>query len=222
LLFDGDGTLFATIGERYFSPTREQAQDLNSLMGKIVRINTDGTAAKGNPFEGKAGAMGEIWTYGHRNPQGMAFNPVSGELWSTEHGPQGGDELNVILPGKNYGWPVIVYGIDYDGSLINGGLTAKAGMEQPIYYWDPAIAPSGCTFYTGGLVPEWKNNLFIAALVGQHVVRLVLDGHKVVGEERLLLDQHQRMRDIQQGPDGALWVVTDEWDGRLIRIAARH
>lgn len=223
LLFNKDGTLFVTFGERFDSPTREQAQDLNSSMGKIIRINTDGTPAKGNPFEHTAGALAEIWSYGHRNPQGLTFNPINGELWSSEHGAQGGDEINIILPGKNYGWPIIGYGMNYDGSQIGDGSAKKDGMEQPVYYWDPAIAPSGCTFYTGDLIPEWKNNLFVAGLVGEHVARLVLgsDGHKVIGEERLLLEQHQRMRDIQQGPDGALWVVTDEWNGRLIRIAAR-
>jgi glucose/arabinose dehydrogenase len=222
LLFNNDGTLFVTFGERYFSPAREQAQDLNSSMGKIIRINTDGTAAKGNPFEHTPGALPEIWSYGHRNPQGLAFNPVSGELWSSEHGAQGGDEINIILPGKNYGWPIVGYGTNYDGTSIGDGTAHHEGIEEPVYYWDPAIAPSGCTFYTGDLIPEWKNNLFVAGLAGQHVARLVIDGHKIVGEERLLLDQHQRMRDVQQGPDGALWVISDDGDGRLIRISASH
>ena len=156
-----------------------------------------------------------------RNPQGIAMNPETGEVFESEHGPQGGDEINLIQPGKNYGWPVIAYGVNYDGSKVDNGLTQKTGMEQPIYYWDPVIAPSGITFYDGKLIPEWKGNLFVAGLAGQHVSRLVLDGHKVVGEERLLLDQHQRMRAIHEGPDGALWVVTDNPDGRLIRIAPK-
>ncbi len=164
----------------------------------------------------------EIWSYGQRNPQGLTFHPQTGELWDTEHGPHAGDEVNVIHPGKNYGWPVIAYGTEYDGRLINDGLTAEEGMEQPVYYWAPAIAPSGATFYSGDLIPEWKNNLFVAALASQHLARLVMDGHHVVGEERLLLDQHQRVRDVRQVPDGALWVLTDNRDGRLIRIAPRE
>ena len=222
LLFDSQGYLLATFGERYDSPTREQAQDLNSPMGKILRLTTDGKPAPGNPFEHTPGALPEIWSYGHRNPQGLAFHPITGELWSTEHGAQGGDEVNIIQPGKNYGWPVIGYGTNYDGSPIGDGTAHHEGMEEPVYYWDPAIAPSGCCFYTGDAIPEWKNNLFVAGLAGQHVARLVLDGHKVIGEERLLLDQHQRMRDIQQGPDGALWVITDEGNGHLIRIGAKQ
>jgi glucose/arabinose dehydrogenase len=221
LLFDKEGKLFVSLAERLMSPYREQAQKLDSRLGKILRINTDGTPAPGNPFANTPGALPEIWSYGHRNPQGLTFHPQTGELWDTEHGPQAGDEVNVILPGRNYGWPVIAYGTEYTGEAINGGLTRKEGMEQPVYYWDPAIAPSGATFYSGDLIPEWKNNLFVAALAGQHVSRLVLDGHHVVGEERLLLDQRQRMRDVRQGPDGALWVLSDDRDGRLIRIAVR-
>jgi aldose sugar dehydrogenase len=225
LLFDKNGYLFVSLGERFFSPTRDEAQSQNSMMGKILRITTDGKAAPGNPNYGQPwkenAPLQEIWSYGQRNPQGLAFNPVTGALWESEHGPQGGDEINIIEPGKNYGWPIIAYGTNYDGSKINDGLTAKEGMEQPRYYWDPAIAPSGITFYDGKLVPEWKNNLFVAALAGQHLVRLVLDGDKVVGEERLLLDQHQRIRDVQEGPDGALWVVTDDADGRLLRIGPK-
>jgi aldose sugar dehydrogenase len=222
LLFDKEGKLFVSLSERMFNPYRDQAQKLDSRHGKILRINTDGTPATGNPFAKTPGALPEIWSFGQRNPQGLTFHPQTGELWDTEHGPQAGDEVNVILPGKNYGWPVIAYGTEYDGRLINDGQTAKEGMEQPVYYWDPAIAPSGATFYSGELIPEWKNNLFVAALAGQHVSRLVLDGHRVVGEERMLLDQRQRMRDVRQGPDGALWVVTDDRNGRLIRIAPRE
>ena len=207
---------------------RDEAQSLYSYLGKVLRITTDGQPAPGNPFERPAnsppeenGYLPEIWTYGMRNPQGIAMNPETGEVFESEHGPQGGDEINLIQPGKNYGWPVIAYGVNYDGSKVDNGLTQKTGMEQPIYYWDPVIAPSGITFYDGKLIPEWKGNLFVAGLAGQHVSRLVLDGHKVVGEERLLLDQHQRMRAIHEGPDGALWVVTDNPDGRLIRIAPK-
>ncbi len=211
-----------SVGERMVNPSRDWAQSLEHPFGKILRLNTDGSAAAGNPFEKTAGTLSEIWSYGQRNPQGLAFSPVTGDLWETEHGPQGGDEVNVIEPGKNYGWPVIAYGVEYWGAAINGGKTQQQGMEQPVYYWDPAIAPSGCTFYTGDLIPEWKNNLFVCALAGEHVSRLVVEGHKIIGEERLLLDQRQRIRDIRQGPDGALWVVTDDrrnQDGRLIRIA---
>lgn len=247
LLFDKNGFLYVSLGERFFYPTRGEAQSLFSYMGKILRITTDGKPAAGNPFEKdqqlEDHPLPEIWSYGQRNPQGLAINPVTGDLWDSEHGPQGGDEINLIQPGKNYGWPVIAYGGNYDGTKIDGSLereqgslneesgsklklnagslTAMPGMEQPAYYWDPTIAPSGITFYSGKQIPEWKNNLFVAALAGQHVSRLVMNGNKVVGEERLLLDQHQRMRDVKEGPDGALWVCTDDADGRLIRIAAR-
>ena len=246
LLFSKEGYLYVTLGERFFYPTRGEAQSLFSYMGKILRITTDGKPAPGNPFAGEQDQedhlLAEIWSLGHRNPQGLAINPLNGDLWESEHGPQGGDELNVIQPGKNYGWPVIAYGTNYDGSRIDGtlpekngfwpgrkpelkgngpGSTAMEGMEQPVYYWDPTIAPSGITFYTGKLIPEWKNNLFVAALAGNHLARLVLDGNRVVGEERLLLDQHQRVRDVQEGPDGALWVITDEPNGRLIRIGPK-
>ena len=222
LLFDPGGKLLVSLSERMFNPYRDQAQALDSRMGKILRINADGTPAPGNPFASTPGALPEVWSFGMRNPQGLAFHPQTGELWEAEHGPQAGDEVNVIGPGKNYGWPTITYGTEYDGREINGGATAKGGMEQPVYYWDPAIAPSGIAFYSADLIPEWKGNLFVAALAGQHVSRLVLDGRAVIGEERLLLDQRQRMRDVKQGPDGALWVVTDDRDGRLIRIAPRE
>jgi aldose sugar dehydrogenase len=244
LLFDKNGYLFVSLGERFFYPARGESQSLFSLLGKILRITTDGKPAPGNPYYDLPGQedtpLKEIWSYGQRNPQGLAINPTTGDLWESEHGPQGGDEINLIQPGKNYGWPVIAYGANYDGTKIdgtleaqNGGraadparlnagsLTAMDGMEQPQYYWDPTIAPSGITFYDGKLIPEWKNNLFVAGLAGQHVSRLVLNGNKVVGEERLLLDQHQRMREVQEGPDGALWVITDDADGRLIRLAPK-
>jgi aldose sugar dehydrogenase len=222
LLFDKTGKLFVSTSERMDEETRVQAQWLSSALGKILRINTDGTPAAGNPvFPDSPNALKEIWAYGFRNPQGLCYNPVTGDLWEDEHGTQGGDEVNIVKPGKNYGWPVIAYGAEYTGGPIEGNITQKAGMEQPIYYWDPTIAPSGSTFYNGRVMPEWNGNLFIAALAGQHVVRLVIKNNRVTGEERLLLDQHQRMRDIVQGPDGALWVVTDAENGRLIRIDIR-
>ena len=219
LLFDKTRKLFVSTSERMDEETRVQAQWLSSPLGKILRINTDGTPAEGNPvFPDSPNALKEIWAYGFRNPQGLCYNPMTGDLWEDEHGTQGGDEVNIVKPGKNYGWPVIAYGAEYTGGPIEGNITQKAGMEQPIYYWDPTIAPSGSTFYNGRVMPEWNGNLFIAALAGQHVVRLVIENNRVIGEERLLLDQHQRMRDIVQDPDGALWVVTDAENGRLIRI----
>jgi len=222
LLFDEQGKLFMTSGERMDPVLRVQAQDLGSRLGKLLRLNTDGSAAPGNPFEKTAGALPDIWTYGHRNSQGLAYHPVTHDLWSIEHGQAGGDELNVILPGRNYGWPLMAYGAENDRSPINGGLTQAPDMEQPKYFWDPAIGPTSMAFYTGKLVPEWQGNLFVAGHMSQHLVRLVLEGQRVVGEERLLLDQHQMMRWVGQGPDGALWVLTDNADGRLIRLAARR
>lgn len=221
LLFDKQGNLFMTSGERMDPTIRVQAQDLDSRLGKLLRLDTDGSAAPGNPFAKTAGALPDIWTYGHRNSQGLAYHPVTRELWSIEHGEAGGDELNLIEPGRNYGWPLIAYGSEYDRRPINGGLTTAARMEQPKYFWDPAIGPTSMTFYDGKLVPEWRNNLFVAAHMGQHIARLVLKGQRVVGEERLLLDQKQMMRWVGQGPDGALWVLTDDADGRLIRLAAK-
>lgn len=220
LLFDKHGKLFMTSGERMDPVIRVQAQQLDSRLGKLLRLNTDGSAAPGNPFEKKAGALPDIWTYGHRNSQALSYHPGTHELWSIEHGEAGGDELNLIEPGRNYGWPLIAYGMEYDRRPINGGLTNAPQMQQPKYFWDPAIGPTGMTFYDGKLIPEWRNNLFVAAHMGQHVARLVLKGHRVVGEERLLLDQKQMMRWVGQGPDGALWVLTDDADGRLIRLSA--
>ena len=221
LLFDAKGKLFMTSGERMDATIRVQAQDLDSRLGKLLRLNTDGSAAPGNPFANTEGALPDIWTYGHRNSQGLAWHPVTRKLWSIEHGEAGGDELNLIEPGRNYGWPVIAYGTEYDRRPINNGLTDAPQMQQPKYFWDPAIGPTSMTFYNGKLVPEWRNNLFVAAHMGQHIARLVLKGERVVGEERLLLDQRQMMRWVGQGPDGALWVLTDDADGRLIRLSAR-
>ena len=214
--FSKDGNLFVSTGERSDLETRPQAQDINSGLGKVIRITTDGKPAAGNPFEGKANARPEIYSYGHRNVQGIAFHPVTGDLWETEFGPRGGDELNRVEPGKNYGWPTITYGIEYDGNTIGDVIQQKEGLEQPVYYWDPVISPSGITFYDSDVIAEWKNNLFISSLSGMHICRLVIENNKVVGEERLLATEEQRFRDITQGTDGALYAVTDQ--GRLYKI----
>jgi len=216
VLFSKEGHLYISTGERSDVVPRVQAQDLQSGLGKIVRINTDGSAVSGNPFSGKAGARPEFYSYGHRNVQGIAFHPETGDLWETEFGPRGGDELNRVEAGKNYGWPVITYGLEYSGAKIGDAIQQKEGMEQPVYYWDPVISPSGITFYSGDAIPEWKNNLFISCLSGIHICRLVIENNKVVGEERLLEDQEQRFRDITQGIDQALYAITDQ--GRLYRI----
>ena len=216
ILFDASGNIIFSTGERSDLETRPQAQDLNSALGKVIRITTDGKPAPGNPFEGRDDARAEIHSYGHRNVQGLALHPVTGDLWDADFGPQGGDEINRLEPGKNYGWPTITYGIEYSGDRIGNSIQQQEGMEQPVYYWDPVISPSGITFYSSDVILEWKNNLFIAALSGQHVARLVIEDNKVVGEERLLSDEGQRFRDITEGLDGALYAVTDE--GRLYRI----
>jgi aldose sugar dehydrogenase len=216
ILFDKTGNIIFSTGERSDLETRPQAQYLNSSLGKVIRITTDGKAAPGNPFENQKDARPELYSYGHRNVQGLAINPATGDLWEAEFGPRGGDEINLIQPGKNYGWPIITYGIEYSGPKIGDGIQQKEGMEQPVYYWDPVISPSGITFCSSDAIPEWKNNLFVASLSGQHIDRLVIKDNKVVGEERLLSDQSQRFRDITQGKDGALYAVTD--DGRLYRI----
>ena len=215
LVFAPDGRLFVTQGER-FGP-REQAQNLSSLLGKIVRIETDGSVPSDNPFVGKAGARPEIWSYGHRNVQAAAIHPETGRLWTVEHGARGGDELNHPEAGKNYGWPVITYGIDYSGARIGEGM-AKEGMEQPVYFWDPVIAPSGMQFYTGDAFPGWKGSVLIGSLRGA-LVRLELDGGRVVREERYRDGGlENRIRDVRQGPDGLVYVVTDEGDGRVLRV----
>jgi glucose/arabinose dehydrogenase len=219
VLFSKEGHLFVSTGERSDLVTRPQAQDINSGLGKIIRITTDGAPVAGNPFEGKANARPEIYSYGHRNVQGIAFHPVTGDLWETEFGPRGGDELNRIEAGKNYGWPTITYGIEYSGEKVGDAIQQKAGLEQPVYYWDPVISPSGITFYSGDAMPEWKDNLFISCLSGLHICRLVIENNKVVGEERLLAEEGQRFRDITQGIDGALYAVTDQ--GRLYRVARK-
>jgi len=220
MIFDQEGLLYVTFGDR-FRAGRDEVQQLNSALGKIIRINQDGSPADGNPYIDNDNALPEIWSIGHRNPQGLAINPVTNDLWESDHGPQAGDEINIIRPGANYGWPVISYGLEYSGEPVNGtGLTQKEGMEQPVYYWDPTVAPSGMTFYTGDAIPEWKNNLFIGALRGRHIIRLVIDNstNRVVGEERLLTGEEQRFRYVVQGPDGALYATTDHEKGRIYRI----
>jgi glucose/arabinose dehydrogenase len=196
---------------------RVHAQDLDYGFGKVMRINSDGSVPKDNPFVGRKGAQPEIWSYGHRNIQAAAMDPRTGKLWEIEHGPLGGDELNQPQPGKNYGWPVITYGREYSGRKINNGLTAKEGMEQPIYYWDPVIAPSGMIFYTGDKFPEWKNNIFVGSLQPGALVRLVLENDRVTKEERYLREAG-RVREVEQGPDGLLYLLTDEPDGQLLRV----
>jgi len=219
LVFDGKGHLFVTLGERFNTKTRGQAQDLGSDLGKIVRLNEDGTVPADNPFVNKAGALPEIWSYGHRNPQAAAINPATGELWEIEHGPMGGDEINLPQPGKNYGWPVVSFGKNYDGTPVGSGKSKMPGMEQPIYQWTPVIAPSGMAFYTGDLFPQWKGNLFVGGLRSEALVRLELNGAKVVHEERLLRELGVRIRDVAQGPDGTLYVITDEEDGMILKLS---
>jgi glucose/arabinose dehydrogenase len=217
ILFDRSGNIVISTGERSDLQTRPQAQHLNSGLGKVIRITKDGKAASGNPFS--SGERPEIYSYGHRNVQSLALHPVTGDIWEGEFGPRGGDEINLIRPGKNYGWPTITYGIEYGGDKVGDGITQKEGLEQPVYYWDPVVSPSGMTFYSGDAIPEWKNNLFISCLSGEHIARLIITNNKVVGEERLLVKENQRFRDITQGTDGALYAVTDS--GRLYRIGKK-
>lgn len=216
ILFDKTGNIVFTTGERSDMETRPQAQLLNSSLGKVIRITVDGKPAPGNPFEGNSKAKPELYSYGHRNVQGLAFHPKTGDLWESEFGPRGGDEVNIISAGKNYGWPTITYGIEYDGKTIGAGITQKEGLEQPVYYWDPVASPSGMTFYKGNRIPEWENNLFIGGLSSLHIIRLVIENNKVTGEERLLASENERFRDVQQGKDGALYAITDS--GKLYRI----
>lgn len=216
LVFDKDGNLFVSAGERSILEGRKQAQWLNAGLGKIFKITKDGKPAPGNPFIGQKDAMPEIYSYGHRNPESLDINPVTGELWEAEFGPRGGDEVNRIQPGKNYGWPVITYGIEYSGEKIGDSIQQKEGMEQPVYYWDPVLSPGGMVFYTGDEIPEWKNNLFIGGLSSMHIARLVIENNKVTGEERLLADLKERFRDVAQ-KDGALYAVTD--GGNMYKIS---
>lgn len=210
--FDGNGHIFMTVGER---DERPHVQDLNYHTGKVIRLNEDGSVPKDNPYVKQKNAKPEIWSFGHRNPQGLVRNSSTGELWSAEMGPLGGDELNLIKPGVNYGWPVVTYGREYSGAQISETPT-KAGMEDPVAYWVPSISPSGITIYTGDLFPKWKGNIFIGTLSGQHLRRLVMDEKKVVKQEELLKEQGLRIRSVRTGPDGALYISTD--DGMIARL----
>src|SRR5499426_808266 len=215
IIFRPDGTLFVTLGERF--NYSEKAQDLSATLGKVVRINPDGSAPRDNPFIGRSGVRPEIWSYGHRNVQAAAMNPETGQLWTVEHGARGGDELNHPEAGKNYGWPIITYGRDYNGSKIGEG-AVKEGMEQPVYYWDPVIAPSGMTFYTGDKFAGWKGSIFVGGLASMALVRLVVENGQVVTEERYLHELGERIRDVRQGDDGYLYLITDSGSGRLLRV----
>jgi aldose sugar dehydrogenase len=224
LVFARDGKLFVTLGERSITEGRMQAQRMDGLLGKIVRLNPDGTVPGDNPFVGKADVRPEIWSFGHRNVQAATLHPATGELWEVEHGTRGGDELNVSRKGKDYGWPTIAYGIEYQGGAITGGAQQKDGMEQPRYYWDPVIAPSGMLFYTGQLFPAWRGSIFIGGMGSLNLVRLTLKGEQVTGEERLLQDlqpQRERIRDVEQGPDGALYLLTDNAMGRVLKLVPK-
>lgn len=216
VVFDRTGYLVISTGERSDLATRPQAQVASSALGKVIRITKTGQPAPGNPTFSQAGALPELYSIGHRNPQGLAIHPVTGDVWQSEHGPRGGDELNRLRAGANYGWPTITYGIEYSGQPIGNSLQQSSGLEQPVYYWDPVVSPSGMTFYSGNRIAEWQNNLFLGALSGMHLVRLVIDNNRVVGEERLLASEGQRFRDVTQGADGALYAITDQ--GRLYRI----
>lgn len=216
IVFDNEGYLFLSTGDRQSLETRYNAQSINNGHGKILHIDTNGKAVVSNPFINDSSAHKEIFSIGHRNVQGLAIDPVTGFLWASEMGPQGGDELNLIESNKNYGWPTISYGEEYSGKPVGEGITVKEGLKQPVYYWDPVIAPSGMIFYDSDIIPEWKNNLFIGGLKSQHIIRLIIKDNKVIGEERIASDEGQRFRDITVGSDGALYAITDS--GRLYRI----
>ncbi|WP_276366045.1 PQQ-dependent sugar dehydrogenase [Chryseolinea sp. H1M3-3] len=209
-----DGYLFIGMGEK--TDLKDSAQTLSNHLGKILRILEDGKIPTDNPYVNTPNAKPEVWSYGHRNPNGLTLNPFTGELWEHEHGPKGGDEINIIKPTLNYGWPVISYGVNYDDTPVNEGLSEKEGMEQPVYYYKPSIAPSGMQFYTSDVIPSWKGNLFIGAMVLKHLNRLVIEGNKVVREERLLTDKNWRVRSVKQGPDGYLYLGVD--GGKILRI----
>lgn len=218
LVFDKQGNIFISSGDRQSNDIRAKAQDLNATTGKIIHITKDGKPVAGNPFIGQADAKPEIYAYGFRNPDGLAINPANGNLWETEFGPRGGDEINLIKPGGNYGWPFVTYGIEYSGEKVYNGIQQKEGTVQPVYYWDPVVSPGCMMFYTGNIA-EWKNNLFIGALSGQHIIRLVIKNNKVVGEERLLSDKNERWRCITTGKDGSIYAATDS--GKLYKLAKK-
>lgn len=213
LAFD-HGYLYVSLGQRNVP---EQAQDLGSDLGKIIRLRDDGTVPRDNPFMHRNGALPEIWAFGNRNPVGLAIDPVTAALWEHEHGPQGGDEINIIRRGRNYGWPVITYGVDYGGKPVGAGITHRVGMEQPVFYYDPDIAPSGMIFYSGAALPRWRNNIFIGSLIARYLARLVVEGDRVIHEERLLLDRGWKIRSVQQAPDGSIYVGVD--GGLLARLS---
>jgi glucose/arabinose dehydrogenase len=222
LAFAPDGTLYVTLGDRFDRPNRPRVQQLDTHLGKVVRINADGSAPADNPFTAQAGAAApHVWSLGHRNIQSAAIDE-RGRLWTVEHGPKGGDELNLIEKGNNYGWPLQSYGEEYSGAPIPGAVTAREGYVQPVYYWDPVIAPSGMQVYTGDAFPTWRGSVFIGGLASKRLVRLVMKDDRVVGEEHLLTDRGRRVRDVRQGPDGLLYVVTDEGNGELLRIAPKR
>jgi aldose sugar dehydrogenase len=221
LAFGPDGMLYITLGERSDAPMRPYAQRMDAHLGKIIRIAPDGSVPADNPFRGQTGALPEIWSVGHRNVQAATFDS-QGRFWIIEHGTNGGDELNLVHRGRNYGWPVQAYGKEYSGQMIPGAAPQRAGMEQPVYYWDPVIAPSGAQFYTGNAFPAWRGSLFVGALKEMRLVRLTLANNRVTGEEHLLTDRKQRVRDVRQGPDGALYLVTDQDNGELWRVAPRR
>ena len=218
LVFDGKGNILITLGERQQARFRGQAQDLGSDLGKVVRIKPDGSVPSDNPFVSKPRALPEIWTYGHRNVQAAAINPASGELWTIEHGPMGGDEINIDRPGLNFGWPLVSFGLNYDGTRVNNGEKTMPGVTPPIYQWTPVIAPSGMIFYGNDAFAKWKGNIFVGGLKVTSLVRLEIDGNKIVHEERLLTNKGQRIRDVAQAPDGTILVITDEDEGKVLRL----
>lgn len=231
LVFGRDGTLFVTTSATagVGIPIDDEPQDKSSYFGKVLRMNKDGSIPRDNPYV-TAGRVDpvrskpprpDIWAIGLKDPEGAAIHPATGALWTVEHGPMGGDEINIVRRGANLGYPVITYGVQYSGEKVGDGITARPGMQQPVYFWVPSIGPSGMTFYTGDLFPQWKGNLFVGAMPGKHLVRLVLDRERVTNEEKLLTDLDQRIRDVRQGPDGALWILTDEDNGRLLRIVPK-
>ncbi len=220
LAFGPDGLLYITTGERSDAPMRVHAQRLDNHLGKVLRIRPDGSVPEDNPFAGQQNARPEVWTLGHRNIQAAAFDP-EGRLWIVEHGPRGGDEVNLIESGNNYGWPLVSYGEEYSGEPLPDAVTQREGFEQPVYYWDPVIAPSGAEWYTGEAFPDWHGDLFVGGMVANALVRLEMEDGRVVGEEHLLADRGQRVRDVRQGPDGALYIVTDEDNGELWRVVPR-